>query len=80
MTIESCLQAVAKKLQHATLKCQSNKEKILLYYLSRPISYCEKIIRVFGAFSEVVIIKLGWNIFSKHRSYIGLLSLTIVPS
>ena len=30
-TIQSCLQAVAKKLQHATLKCQSNKEKNILY-------------------------------------------------
>ena len=26
-TIQSCSQAVAEKLQHATLKCQSNKDK-----------------------------------------------------
>ena len=32
-TIQSCSQAIAKKLQHATLKCQSIKEKIILYCL-----------------------------------------------
>ena len=29
-TIQSCSQAVAEKLQHATLKCQSNKDKKIL--------------------------------------------------
>ena len=37
-TIQSCSQAVAEKLQHATLKCQSNKEK---YCFSRLIRYCK---------------------------------------
>ena len=34
-TIQSCFQAVAKKLQHAKLKCNSKKEKIILYCLLR---------------------------------------------
>ena len=41
-TIQSCSQAVAEELQHATLKCQSNKEKNILYCLLRLIRYCKK--------------------------------------
>ena len=41
-TIKSCSQAVAEKLQHATLKCQSNKEKNILYCLVRLKRYCKK--------------------------------------
>ena len=41
-TIQSCSQAVAEKLQYATLKCQSNKEKNILYCLLRLIRYCKK--------------------------------------
>ena len=40
--IKSCSQAVAEKLKHATLKCQSNKEKNILYCLVRLIRYCKK--------------------------------------
>ena len=58
-TIQNCFQAAAKKLRHATLNCQSNKGKIILYCLFILIRYCEKVIRVFRAFSEAVIIKLG---------------------
>ena len=29
-TMQSCIEAVAKKLQHATLNCHSNKEKYLI--------------------------------------------------
>ena len=58
-TVQSCIQAVAKTLQHATLKCQSNKEKCILYCLLRLIRYYEKVIRVQGAFFEAVNIKLG---------------------
>ena len=41
-TIQACFQAVAEKLLHATLKCQSNKEQITLFCLLRFIRYCEK--------------------------------------
>ena len=41
-TIQSCSQAIAEKLQHATLKCQSNKEKNILYCLLRLIRCCKK--------------------------------------
>ena len=40
----------------------------------------KKVIRVLGAFSEAVIIKLSWKIFFKDQKYIVLLSLAIVPS
>ena len=40
--IRSCSHAVAEKLQHATLKCQSNKEKNILYCLLRLIRYRKK--------------------------------------
>ena len=69
-TIQSCSQAVAKKLQHATLKCQSNKEKNILYCLLRLKGIVQKIIWVAGAFPEAVIIKLGWKFFSKTKTFL----------
>ena len=58
-TIQSCFQTVVKKLQHATLKCQSNEEKNYLILFLRTSRDCNKAIRVLEAFSEEVIIKLG---------------------
>ena len=34
-TIQSCSQVVAEKLHHATLKCQSNKEKSNFYWTNK---------------------------------------------
>ena len=53
-TIQSCFEAVAKTLQLATLKCQSNKEKIMLYCLLRFIRCFEKVFRVSRAFPKAV--------------------------
>ena len=58
-TTQNCFEARAKKLQHAPLKRQSNKDKIILHCLLILIRYCGKVIRVLGAFSVAVINKLG---------------------
>ena len=42
-TIQGCFLAVPEKLQNATLKCQSKKnKKIILYSLLSFLRFCEK--------------------------------------
>ena len=49
--------------------------------LLRLIRSCEKkVIRVFGAFSEAVIITLGCKIFFNYQKYLGLLSWAREPT
>ena len=79
-TIQSCSQAVAEKLQHATLKCQSNNEKNILYFLLRLIRYCKIDYLSDRGFLRSGDYQTGLKIFFKHQNYLGLLILAIVNS
>ena len=79
-TIQSCSQAVAEILQHATLKCQSNKEKNILYCLLRLIRYCKKDYLSDRGFLRSGDYQTRLKIFFKDQNYLGLLSLAIVNS
>ena len=78
--IQSCSQAVAEKLQHATHKSQSNKEKIILYCLLRLIRYCTKDYLSGRGFPRSSDYQTRLESFFKDKNYLGLLSLAIVPS
>ena len=79
-TIQSCSQAVAEKLQHETLKCQSNKEKNILYCFLRLIRYCKKDYLSDRGFLRSGDYQTRLKIFFKDQNYLGLLSLAIVNS
>ena len=79
-TIQSCSQAVAEKLQHATLKCQSNKEKNILYCLVRLIRYCKRDYLIGRGFLRSGDYQTWPNFYLKDQNYLGLLSLAIVHS
>ena len=79
-TIQSCSQAVAEKLQHATRKCQSNKEKNILYCLLRLIRFCKKDYLSDRGFLRSGDYQTRLKILFKDKNYLGLLSLAIVTS